>query len=71
MELKTHVFGDATVLTRNPDILETRLLKEKLLKKGRVGRTRLMLVSAEDAGSCTERMLSQNLYFYNPETRVD
>lgn len=71
VEMKTHVFGDTTVRTRNPDILEARLLKERLLKKGRVGRTRLMLVSAEDAVSCTERMLSQNLYFYNPEARVD
>ena len=63
--VKTFTFGDFAVKNRNPSVLEDFLLKKKMLKKVRIGKTKLMLVSAEDAVECAWKMTEQNLYFYN------
>jgi len=62
--MNTYAFSDTAVQTRNPEILEKNLLKENLLIKKRIGKTKLMLVSAENAVLCTKRMMERNSFFY-------
>lgn len=62
-DIKTYAFSDTAVQTRKPEILEKNLLKENLLIK-KIGKTKLMLVSAENAVSCTQRMMEKNILFY-------
>jgi len=63
--VKTFTFGDFAVKNRNPSILENFLLKEKMLKKTKIGKTKLMLVGAEDAVQCARKMVEEKVYFYN------
>ena len=63
-EIETYVFSDKAVRTRNLDILGRYLLKQKKIKNLKIGKTRLMLVSAEDAISGTRKMLENNMYFF-------
>lgn len=45
----TRVFSEEAVRRRRPKVLERRLGRRGLLRRARVGRTRLMLVTCEDA----------------------
>lgn len=67
--INTYVFGDVAVRSRNPDILEKHLLKKKMLVKTKIGKTTLMLVTAEDAIRCTYEMLDKNIYFYTGDVK--
>ena len=69
VEIKTYVFGEAAVQTRNPDILEKYLFKQGVLRNAKIGKTKLMFVNAEDAVVCTYKMLENNVYFYTREAR--
>lgn len=63
--LNTYVFDKEAYTTRNPQVLEDELLKSQYLKKLKIGRTKLMMVSAEDAVQCTYQMLKNKVYFYS------
>ncbi len=63
----TYVFSDAAVRRRRPNILKKSLLKNNMLKKTKIGKTTLMLVTAEDAIQCAHEMLDKNNYFYAEE----
>jgi aminoglycoside 3-N-acetyltransferase len=65
LHVNTYVFSNEAVTLRNPKKLETNLIKYKMLKRHKTGRTHLMLVSAEDAITCTYKMLEKNIYFYD------
>ena len=65
--MQTYAFSNIAVQARCPEILEKNLFKRNLLKKRRIGKTKLMLVSAEDAFLCTKQMLEDNIFFYTRE----
>ncbi len=62
--VRTYVFSEDAVSRRRPLVLKKHLLKKDLIRIEKIGRTGLMLVSAEDAIRCTREMLSENVYFY-------
>jgi aminoglycoside 3-N-acetyltransferase len=61
----TYTFGDVAVKTRNPDILGRSLEKRGLIRKEKIGNTRVMVVKAADALQRTREMLQENRYFYD------
>ncbi len=62
--VSTYVFSDDAVRRRRPGLLKKHLLKKDLIRKKRIGRTTLMLVTAEDAVQCSYEMLAKKDYFY-------
>jgi aminoglycoside 3-N-acetyltransferase len=62
--VSTYVFSEDAVSRRRPAVLKRHLLKKNMIRKEKIGRTALMLVSAEDAVRCAQEMLSQNVFFY-------
>jgi aminoglycoside 3-N-acetyltransferase len=60
-------FSATAVRARRPAILEKCLIQRNMLKKARIGRTALMLVSAQDAVRCAVDMIDRNMIMY----RVD
>ncbi len=62
--MRTFAFGQTAVQRRRPEVLEKNLLKRNMLIKRRIGKTILMLVTAEDTISCTNKMLENNILFY-------
>ena len=67
-DVKTYAFSDTAVQTRKPEILKKNFLKENLLIKKRIGKTKLMIVSAEDAVLCAQKMMKNNIYFFTQES---
>ncbi len=63
--INTYVYSDIAVKSRNPDILGKRLLKEKKLKKTKIGKTTLMMVTAEDAIHASKFMADRNIFFFD------
>jgi aminoglycoside 3-N-acetyltransferase len=60
----TFVFSDFAVKNRDPHMLEKCLLRENMLKKAKIGKTKLMSVQAEDAIECAKKMVEKKVYFY-------
>jgi len=65
IEIKTYVFSKRAVETRRVDAFGDYLSKHKALKYKKIGKTKLMLAFAEDAISYTEKMLDDNILFFN------
>jgi aminoglycoside N3'-acetyltransferase len=64
MVVPTRVFSEQAVATRDPAVLEKRLLGKGLRRRGKVGRTRLMLANSDDAVREAMEMASQGIFFY-------
>ncbi|MBI4878283.1 MAG: AAC(3) family N-acetyltransferase [Planctomycetes bacterium] len=62
--IQTRVFSEEAVSRRDPALLERRLLDQRLLRRARVGRTRLMLVESEDAVRAALDMAAAGACFY-------
>ena len=62
--MKTYVFSERAVKTRRVDAFGDYLSKHKVLKYKKIGKTRLMLVSVEDAVLYTEKMMADNILFF-------
>lgn len=60
----TRVFSQRAVSTRRPEVLERHLRDKGLLLRGRVGRTRLMVVGCEDAARVALEMAGREVFFY-------
>jgi hypothetical protein len=69
MAVETYVFSEDAVRLRNPGILEKELARKGMLKKSKIGRTRLLLVRCEDAVGRTEEMLKHKICFYDFQWR--
>ncbi len=67
MVVPTRVFSERAVTTRSPEVLERRLREKGLLRRRRVGRTRLMLVNSEDAVREAVEMARQGVFFYRAD----
>ncbi len=67
--VETRVFSEEAVSRRDPALLERRLLERRLLRRARVGRTRLLLVSSEDAVREALAMTAEGASFYRGEPR--
>lgn len=68
--MQTFAFGHVAVQTRRPEVLERNLLNRNLLIKKRIGKTKLMIVSAADAILCTQKMMESNNFFYTHEVHI-
>ena len=64
LEMETYVFSDTAVQTRNLDTLRKYFLRNGVLKYARIGKTKLMHVSAENAVFCTQKMIANNIHFF-------
>ena len=62
--MQTFAFGDIAVERRRPEVLKKNLLNRNLLIKKRIGKTKLIIVSAGDAILCTQEMMESNNFFY-------
>jgi len=64
IEIKTYVFSKRAVETRRVAAFGDHLSKHRVLKYKKIGKTRLLLISAEDAVLCTEKMMADNIVFF-------
>ena len=62
--VKTYVFTPDAIKRRRPDPLERDFWRRGVIKKGRVGATRLLLVDANKAIASALDMLRRGVYFY-------
>jgi len=63
--VKTRVFSTEAVRRRRPLMLMKELDEHHLIKRGRVGNSRLMCFAAADGVACTERMAREGRLFYD------
>ncbi|UCE66020.1 MAG: AAC(3) family N-acetyltransferase [Candidatus Zixiibacteriota bacterium] len=71
IEIKICVFSERTVRTRRVKVLGDYFNKHKILKYRRIGKTKLMLVSAEDAVYYCKKMVDdKRLFFANGGKKV-
>ncbi len=63
--IKTRVFSPDAVRRRRPTVLMDALDKHNLVRRKRVGNTRVMCVDAGDAIACTEEMTRVGKLFYD------
>lgn len=63
--IKTRAFSPDTLRRRRPLTLMEELDKRRLVRRARLGNTRVMCVAAMDAIACTEQMTRSGKFFYD------
>jgi aminoglycoside 3-N-acetyltransferase len=62
--VQTYTYSDETIRRRRPDIMVAELDRLELIKRARVGNSRLILLSTEDVVRVVKDMASRGTFFY-------
>jgi aminoglycoside 3-N-acetyltransferase len=60
----TYTYSDETIRRRRPDVMVAELDRLELIKRGRVGNSRLILLHTEDVVRVVKDMASRGIFFY-------
>lgn len=63
--VRTYVYSRAAIRRRRYDILESRLRRERVIRRTRVGATTVLAVNLRDVTECVDRMLRDGVIFYD------
>lgn len=63
--VSTYVFSPDAIRRRRFEVLEKELRRRGLIRRGRVGNSRIELIRVRDAIECTRDMLARGQYFYD------
>ena len=65
-KVRTYAYGYEAIRRRRPEVLKAELEKRGMIRKVRIGNTRMMLVETADAITCVKEMEQQGIRFYWP-----